>query len=89
MDGLAKRIIAYIALSVDGLNNCLIFNLIITMKQFFILMSLLFVSTIGNAQQSETSGSKTKPNVQKAPQGQMRFNFAEQEAIVNKFTTVI
>jgi hypothetical protein len=60
------------------------------MKQLFILMLLLFGFTIGNAQkvqQSEISGSKATPNgQQKAPQTQMRINFAEQEAIVNKFT---
>jgi hypothetical protein len=70
--------------------NYLIFNSLITMKQLFILIFLLFGFTIGNAQkvqQSETSGSKATPNgQQKAPQTQMRFNFAEQEAIVKKFT---
>src|SRR5664279_4489515 len=51
----------------------LIFNSLTTMKQLFILMLLLFSCALGNAQQ-------------KAPVGRMPVNFAEQEAIVKKFT---
>jgi hypothetical protein len=59
------------------------------MKPFLILMLVLFSYALCNAQevkQSKTSGSKEASNVQqKAPQQQMRFNYAEQEAIVKKF----
>ena len=60
------------------------------MKQFFILMLALFSCALINAQKSqksETSGTKaTTDDGQKTPQQQMRFNYAEQEAIVKKFT---
>jgi hypothetical protein len=59
------------------------------MKQLFILTLLLFSCASGNAQkvlQSENSGTKAPNGQQKAPQGQMRMNFAEQEAILKKFT---
>jgi hypothetical protein len=60
------------------------------MKPFFTFMLVLFLCALSNAQevqQSESSRSKAASNVQqKTPQGQMRFNFAEQEAIVKKFT---
>jgi len=57
------------------------------MKHLFILLWLLFSCGLSNAQKVDPSGSKAKPNAQeKAPAAQMRFNFAEQEAIVKKFT---
>jgi hypothetical protein len=62
----------------------------VKMKQVFTLMVVLFTCALSNAQevkQSETSGSKaSSEGQQNATQGQRRFNFAEQEAIVKKFT---
>jgi hypothetical protein len=60
------------------------------MKQFLTVILVLFSFALSKAQevqQSETSRPKATSNdQQKAPQGQRRFNFAEQEAIVKKFT---
>ena len=53
-------------------------------------MFVLFSCALSNAQevkQPETSKSKaTSDSQKKTPQEQMRFNYAEQEAIVKKFT---
>jgi hypothetical protein len=59
------------------------------MKQLFVLTLLLFLCASGSAQkavQSEPSVIKAPNGQQITPQGQMRINFAEQEAILKKFT---
>ncbi len=59
------------------------------MKHIATLMLLLFSYSViyaQNAKQSESSGSKAQNEKQKLPGEQMRFNFAEQEAIVKEFT---
>jgi Domain of Unknown Function (DUF1080) len=69
--------------------NYFMFNSLITMKQLFILMLLLFSCTLiiaQNAQQSEVPRSKVSASQQKMSNEQMRIYFAEQEAIIKKFT---
>jgi hypothetical protein len=59
------------------------------MKQIFIFMLLLFSCTLISAQkvqQSERTQSKAPASQQKAPDEQMRINFAQQEATVKKIT---
>ena len=59
------------------------------MKQLFILMLLLLSCTLiiaQKSQQSEVPRSKVSDSQQKMSNEQIRIYFAEQEAIIKKFT---